>query len=202
MRKKVDDEAVANIAKLPLAEVRKLFALVGNMHVAMAHAVDMEKEISQKAVAMATRVSPHTACRNGCNYCCYQAVAISSVEADRISEYSGIPHSKLAAVGDLGEAINSVMSARKEYFQVPCPFLGISGECTIYEVRPIECSLHFNASNTPSLCDTANGLQEVPCIDFTEIHMARSFALYRDNVPVADIREFFDTQEFFKGKVG
>lgn len=184
-------EIRSNVASMPTGALRKFYVTVASIHGAMG-IVEVEKNLSEAAYTLSTDISKHTACRNRCSYCCHQAVSITAIEAARIANHLGIGYTNIAPISDVNEAIKAVYTTRDKYFGVPCTFLGSDGACGIYEVRPLECALLYNMSSTPGLCDPSKGVQNITAMDFGDVHMLRSFNLYRYNVPVADIREFFN----------
>lgn len=139
-----------------------------------------------------TPMSGKCACRNKCSHCCYQAVSTSSWEAARIHAYLKKVDVVAEFVPDASyDTHNLDMDAvRDAYIGKVCPFLSESTHrCLIYAVRPLECSLLYNISDTPSLCETVSGT--VPAINFQEILML-SAAIELDNGgSFADIRQFF-----------
>lgn len=70
-------------------------------------------------------------CRKGCSKCCSQIFRITKLDGWMISQH----------VESLPEARrNELLKKAMEYIQgEPCPALGLEGECTIYEARPVIC---------------------------------------------------------------
>lgn len=131
---------------------------------------------------LASKVAEQAACKKGCSHCCYQAVAISQWEAQRISEFSGVPMGQVHA-----NALRDNIVA--EFSGVACPFLK-DDFCTIYDVRPMACRMHFNMSDDPSLCDIKNNPgASVPMFNFLPMEFAAATLLVE--LPFADIRNFF-----------
>lgn len=98
---------------------------------------------------------PHP-CTQGCSYCCYEQVRVSSIESplikDLLNEYPKIrdiiqgnvlewfkyfnentPDNKVLTTKDMVEFELKMLRERR-----PCPFL-VDFNCTIYKVRPIVC---------------------------------------------------------------
>ena len=132
-------------------------------------------------------ITPHTACRNGCNHCCSQAVTINGAEADIIARHLHVVYNEVPEE-TIEEFLAKVDAQRIEFTGKQCPFIQ-EGKCSIYEVRPMSCRLHFNISNTPSLCDT-NTEAEVPNFNFVSLNKLQVLALARETT-WGDIREYF-----------
>lgn len=82
-------------------------------------------------------VAPYTSCRPKCSHCCHIDVHITTFEAEYIAIKTGVPHQPAGP---------STMGHR-----TPCPFLAGSGDCAIYNHRPLVCRLYFVLSR-PELC--------------------------------------------------
>ncbi len=84
------------------------------------------------------------ACREGCAWCCRGVkINVSAPEALAIAERLKSTKSELMP------AVHAAAERRRnmntdQYFMAgdPCPFLGSSNECTIYDVRPMACRRH------------------------------------------------------------
>lgn len=115
---------------------------------------------------LATSEAP-TSCARGCGHCCSHYV--SSVEPfellrlhGRIRSGAAYP-SRLVAFHRRASLYNSLLQGRRDeasddralfrYYlrDLPCPFLQGSGECGVYEDRPMSCRMFFSQSH-PSLC--------------------------------------------------
>ena len=105
-------------------------------------------------------VSPKTACRNGCSYCCYQAVSISEIEAKAISKFIGKEYTK--------PNYSNVYENRNKYRGVACPFLK-NGKCGVYEQRPLICRTHINLSQFSEICKVGSDEMLVPYLDTTAL---------------------------------
>jgi Fe-S-cluster containining protein len=86
------------------------------------------------------------ACRSGCDHCCYQSVGVTAPEALAIFDHLRATRSKdeLAAVREhvtqSYERTRNLSTLERFSPDHPCPFLAVeSGQCTIYEVRPLSC---------------------------------------------------------------
>ena len=90
---------------------------------------------------------PHPiACREGCNFCCFNQVEVTPLEALGIGHYVGQNFSTeekdglMARVSrslDLKAGKSKKKLARRRH-QLPCPLL-VGGRCSIYPVRPLVC---------------------------------------------------------------
>lgn len=138
-------------------------------------------EIRDGVTAIAAEVS---ACRDGCSQCCYQAVAVTSAEADKIGKHLGIEPVDAPMMLDRDDSV-------AKYMAVPCPFLK-KKRCSVYEVRPSACRTHFNVSSFPEVCDVVNfPNREVPTLDMRMLWMAEGVLALQSGYTLADIREFF-----------
>lgn len=128
-------------------------------------------------------VTPFTACKNKCSYCCNIAATMTETEADILGKYVGRKPKKITKRVD-------ILANIPKYSGVPCPFLK-KGRCSVYEVRPLACRIHFNLADTPHFCNTdiPPGESVVPQINNTEIDRAHFQAFGRE--VWADIRDFF-----------
>lgn len=143
------------------------------------------REIGHQIAAL---IGPNTPCKRGCSHCCHIAVAVTKTEADLIGEYTGrVPAILPARSGQ--EMIDNINAGIKSYLGVPCVFLGVEGECTIYPVRPIPCILHHTVAPDSTCCDTTKGVQRVPALDVHSVSIAMGFVCQDE--PIADLREFF-----------
>jgi Fe-S-cluster containining protein len=99
---------------------------------------------------------PHPiACREGCNFCCFNQVEVTPLEALRIGHYVGqnfSPEDKDALMARVSRSIGLKAGKSKKKLarlrhQLPCPLL-LGGRCSIYPVRPLVCrAMHtFEAS--------------------------------------------------------
>jgi Fe-S-cluster containining protein len=159
-------DAAMEIAKLPLSQRIRYNKLV--------------KLVDQASEA----ILPFTACRKGCSHCCHIAALISDVEAQRIGEAIGRKPVKTGAFPA------DVPALQDKYFGVPCTFLK-GGRCSIYEVRPLACRLHFSMADDSFFCSTAIAPQNslVPTLNLQGVDAA----LFRVTFGSmhADIRDFF-----------
>ena len=137
------------------------------------------REIINRAADM---VSPVSACKKGCSKCCNMAVTISSYDAKLIGDAIG-RSPRIVPMRTEGMA--------EDYLNVPCTFL-INNECSIYEHRPSPCRTHFNISNYPQLCDTANyNGTLVPKVNFEAVEFSLAAINFKKLHVFNDIRAFF-----------
>jgi Fe-S-cluster containining protein len=154
---------------------------------------DSPRSIDYKAVRMleiidglGALVAPVSSCKKGCSYCCYQAVVISTWEADRIAKYA---KRKTNGFGGHTETIKHI---QEQFCNVVCPFL-VNDACSIYPARPFMCRAHYSFSDDPTACDIAlNPGTTVPYFNFENYkgEWAKLFIL--DDFRFGDIREFFE----------
>ena len=101
-------------------------------------------QLVEEMINAAPQPKPY-ACRRGCSFCCYEAVSISSVEAQAIASHvTQLPESErtplLAKLKSYAQRIQAVGEKRMFKERVPCPFLSTEdGTCTIYSIRPYAC---------------------------------------------------------------
>lgn len=131
-------------------------------------------------------VQEASACRQGCNWCCHQAVTITSLEAAEIAKHTGIPAVSLKT--DFSQTREGMV---EKYRKVACPFLK-DGICSIYEVRPSPCRTHYNLSGFPDLCDLFTyPEQEVPNFDWRIFWDMHQYLAVQAGCEFGDLREFF-----------
>jgi len=84
------------------------------------------------------------ACAAGCDHCCHQAVGVTPPEAFAIVDHlkrslSAFALESFAArIAERVERTHGLTADQRFSPDLPCPFLA-SGQCTIYEVRPLVC---------------------------------------------------------------
>ena len=155
-----------------------------------------------------------SACKGGCDHCCHIAVAVSEAEADAIAAATGIsreanPVGGQTVLQSLLDGSDEVAAERRElandrHSGSRCPFLGRDSRCRVYEVRPLNCRLHFSLSDDDRPCrlsGTEGGRtgEEVLYLNTLERRLENARVLGVHQL-VADIRAWFpDVQE---GRVG
>lgn len=117
-------------------------------------------------------------CTKGCSACCYQQIEVMSFERDAIKEFvankldtkikesvklglikwfdffdENTPNVKLLSAKDIFDNFGRIAAKAN----LKCPFL-INNLCSIYEMRPSACRIHFVVDN-PELC-SINSLRE------------------------------------------
>ncbi len=111
-----------------------------------------------------------TPCKKGCSTCCNLVVEITAIEADLIKDYviKNFGQEEIKTLegklkNDCYHYPNSQHclsddSLRLKHFKLnrPCSFLSPNGECTIYEVRPINCRSYLVFSD-PETCKPKDG---------------------------------------------
>ncbi len=132
-------------------------------------------------------LSPHVACRRGCNFCCHIPVMIFRSEADRIAAHIGRPAAAVPM-----ESPDRIEARSKQFYRVPCVFLK-EGECSIYEVRPLVCRQHHSLDATPEQCnvDVPEEQSRVPSMGHLQDVQAAFAVVSMEKESLGDIREFF-----------
>jgi Fe-S-cluster containining protein len=116
-------------------------------------------------------------CSCGCNFCCKQAIAVSSTEMLMIKKYIfNFDKTTKNSIYKKCVTINKTLSAneltddmlmkkpfekyeklvQEKYFSLnlDCPLLGDNGACLIYEIRPDLC-WSYRSYGDPQLCATS-----------------------------------------------
>ncbi|WP_413460578.1 YkgJ family cysteine cluster protein [Herbaspirillum huttiense] len=158
-----------------LAELSKRGALIAKENASARVKYGKLKELTD---AVGRVMAEHSACREGCSYCCHKPVAMSRQEAEMIAQRTG---TQLTVGG----------SRRKpaENESVACPML-VDGRCSIHEFRPLVCRTNFNLSNDVLLCDPQRAPDDfqVPTLNMDGIWMA--YATIFGRTDLGDIRDF------------
>lgn len=188
----VERQASENLRQLSnesnLTELKMEFLHALQLPIAAKGRMTRALKIADKISA---EVTPYSACRNGCSYCCHTSVAVSVLEAQMIGD----------AIGKAPLKAPARMSREEigHYHRQPCPFLN-QGQCSIYEARPMACRIMFNMSDSSHYCNTdidpedsrvtQLNLQDLE-FTFTGVFMSSGFA---------DIRDFFPDGAGRRGK--
>jgi Fe-S-cluster containining protein len=88
--------------------------------------------------------TPPVECKEGCYWCCFQAIPLTACEVFRISRFlsSRTDESKkefIEKLRKLDQKIHGRCLAERAKLNMPCAFLD-SGRCSIYSVRPLACA--------------------------------------------------------------
>jgi Fe-S-cluster containining protein len=89
--------------------------------------------------------TPAIDCKEGCNWCCYQTVAITAPEAFAIADFirSSEDQTNVEArttkLKDIYQRTRGLTPMERTKQHVPCAFLD-AGKCSIYPVKPLTCS--------------------------------------------------------------
>ena len=98
------------------------------------HYVTIQARVDQQFNALKKRYRRDFACKEGCHQCCTPDLSVSLVEAQKIQstlqDHKGLRESALELEED-----NPHQGRR-------CSFLTASGQCLIYQVRPLICRSH------------------------------------------------------------
>lgn len=192
----VDDERIAfAVKKQPVIEAiskRHDPRIRATMQKVLAN---RQQTDSAKTRALYDAVEPLThdlaaqaVCRKGCSHCCHIAVAINPAEAELIARKTGRKAAKPR---------NRMLEGREQFANAiplgygdPCPFL-VDNQCSIYDVRPLACRMHFNLDTHADLCKLDSN-RPVLLYGNLNIDAAGIYAAGGpDRVVIADIREFF-----------
>lgn len=153
-------------------------------------------KLTKIADGLQEMLSPHTPCKKGCSHCCHMAVLVSEHEAKRIAAHTGRAYQQLSNdtswMKDEQSCSDYQDAQCKRYMRVPCPFLGVKGECTIYKIRPMVCRTYHSIAPTNEPCKlgiAGERAKEVPMINLTEIDFAHAALSYEGRL--GDIREWF-----------
>ncbi|MGU3859142.1 YkgJ family cysteine cluster protein [Pseudomonas aeruginosa] len=163
--------ALGNLRADFLEALRQPIALRGRM-----------KRVLKIADKIASVVVPHSACKAGCSYCCHTSVAVSELEAQIISEATGIKPRRVEHRQSREEIA--------QYHRQPCPFLS-KGSCSIYDARPMACRLMFNLADSPYYCNTDIEPEDshVTQLNLQDLEFAYTGTFLSSGF--ADIRDFF-----------
>jgi Fe-S-cluster containining protein len=148
------------------------------------------KELATKSLDL---IAPNIPCKARCSYCCHVAVGISETEARSISAFTGRDMAKIVRPSpmiDSQAAQKFQDEAKDKYYGKPCTFLGLEGECTVYEARPMPCRTFHVIEDSPERCDMFDGQVTVAQYDIIFPFEMATVALFVDEV-WADIREWF-----------
>jgi len=141
---------------------------------------------------LAGLVAPVASCKNcRTGHCCFQAVLISSWEAEQIAKFSKRKMTDAAAYNP--EFEDSREKLVNQFSGIPCTFLK-DGQCSVYAARPIMCRLHFSMDNDITNCDIitiGKPNTSVPYFNFQPLEFAVAQLFLEGGGKFADIREFF-----------
>lgn len=105
--------------------------------------------LNDSILALAERQNIKIACKNGCHWCCHQAVYANSYELHFLSEKIKMNFEKdeLSALIDRTENKFAQTSqlTEKEILKIksPCPLLR-NGSCSSYSSRPMACRIYLS----------------------------------------------------------
>lgn len=126
---------------------------------------------------------PFIACEKGCSACCRMNVTISSMEAERLAQFS---KKRLAHVD------RHIMHDPTHFAGVACPFL-VENACSVYEIRPYACRAHVSFDTTAYWCEPERAYEEgMGMVSFDGAKSAYLAVLAKvSDSRFADIRDFF-----------
>lgn len=101
--------------------------------------------LSKLTLGLFAQSTTPVACSAGCDHCCHQSVGVTALEALTIVYHlqTTLDAATLTSVKHriraTREQIRGLTREQRYSPQHPCVFLGPSGTCTIYPVRPLVC---------------------------------------------------------------
>lgn len=158
--------------------------------------------LRQAGTAFGHAMQPAAACKPGCAHCCHIPVNITDVEAKEIGRRIGrtpadgsdmrtVLELYKLQVDDAQHPLPGAPSMDRPYSS-PCPFLA-GTTCSIYDVRPMACRVHFNLDDDELLCRlVANESIPVPLANAMTIKAM--YLMAQPSAKLADIRWFFPKQ--------
>jgi uncharacterized protein len=93
---------------------------------------------------------PFIACGKGCSACCRMNVTISSMEAERLAQFSKKRLTRLD---------RHFKHDPTQFAGVACPFL-VESACSVYEIRPYACRAHVSFDMTAYWCEPERAYEE------------------------------------------
>jgi hypothetical protein len=134
--------------------------------------------------------APVATCKKGCDHCCYQAVAVSTWEVERIAKYA--KRKPTGFIGYRPERDETISHITEKFANTPCPFL-VDDACAVYPVRPIVCRSHLSLSDDPMDCSLSlKPGGKVPYFNLEEFKTASVWMFIEGGYAFGDIREFFE----------
>lgn len=133
--------------------------------------------------AVSKVAAPYIACRRGCAACCKMNVSITSIEAERLAVATG---------RKMVPQVQPSRHALDKFSGAPCPFL-VDDECSVYEVRPLACRVHYSFDVDNYWCqpERSNAV-DMPMVSMRGAQMAYAAIAGRTRLGgCADIRDFF-----------
>ena len=115
----------------------------------MHDAVDEALAAGKARSSNATQIS----CARGCSHCCKQYVTVTAPEATILAYIAAVRGVNL----DRDKLGRQAALKEGDYHAAPrddasCVFLKDTGECSVYEYRPMSCRKYFSLAD-PVLCD-------------------------------------------------
>lgn len=139
------------------------------------NALEILESLYKDKDAETKKIKKYIPCSKGCSKCCYMYIDCSPVEASLIRKYietyfteeqvkdlkikieknlKYVPTYKQIADCKTVKEVELIVNKYRD-LNIPCVFLNKDGECTIYEVRPLQCRAHFIISD-PAICREEN----------------------------------------------
>src|SRR5207247_5283343 len=125
----------------------------GRTLLSLINIADRGTRIAEEALQQAMQIDPppHSACKEGCDWCCHLTVGTSVPEVVRIVEYlqQNLSPDEFGALRErvrrLDDQRRALRAAGQSEAGVPCALL-VDHRCTVYPVRPLMCG-GFNSSD-------------------------------------------------------
>ncbi len=128
-------------------------------------------------------VKTFSVCQRKCNHCCRNDVYISQIEAEYIGSMKKLQINTDKKTTHLNNS--------------PCPFLDISGDCSVYDYRPFNCRT-FHTLDDPKYCESGENHQTYGSAGFgygvtfySELARWIKELHEKHKLPYRDIRDWF-----------
>ncbi|MGZ3658257.1 MAG: YkgJ family cysteine cluster protein [Bdellovibrionota bacterium] len=136
---------------------------------ALAQYQELRSRASAKFSEIQAAYSADMVCRQGCHACCKSGLTVNALEREELRRF-------LVARPSLVEELRALEAANPHRGK-RCKFLGASGDCRVYEARPLVCRTHgaplqfrpldsrdenLRARDACPLNFTARGIGELP----------------------------------------
>jgi uncharacterized protein len=115
--------------------------------------------LDQKFTEIRGHYPKEFSCARGCHGCCRPGVTVNRLEAQALQNY-------FIENPDLGEKARA-LEASNPFKGDRCHFLEASGNCLVYEARPLVCRSHGAPLEMRSLEDEGVKLRDVCPLNFT-----------------------------------
>lgn len=155
-------------------------------------------------------------CRKGCDWCCYQLVPVTGIEARRLGALiESLPDARRAIVQarfaaaasrltgaglcdqvtsawSLDRAQNCRLATRYLCLRIACPFLE-DHQCTIYSERPLACR-EYLVTSPAQACRTLGHVDRIPVPGRLSLRLERDEADRTTWIPLVQAPQWVDAQ--------